>query len=68
MHFVSFDCQRLKEPVTSVAAGLRHSLAATRTFFSYVLNVSMSRSMRKSRISCLLLLQSRAVCISGELV
>lgn len=36
------DCQSLNEPVVSVAAGLRHSLAATRTFFpSHLLSLTI---------------------------
>lgn len=38
--FVPFACQSLKEPVVSVAAGLRHSLAATRKFLSHLPSLS----------------------------
>lgn len=43
------------EPVVSIAAGLRHALAATRKFFSYLLSLIMQVE-EESKMSYLLLL------------
>ncbi len=57
--------QSLKEPVVSVAAGLRHSLAVTGKFGPKSLFSFSCKSTNSNFLSCL---QTQAVCISGEAV